>query len=102
MPEATIGAALFSAIQTPTTQLNGQVTIAAPRVPLAPVPTPIKSVTIESVNTNAVVYVGGDAVVAGDGYMLRPGATVSEDIDDLNKVYVTGTVGNIVSYIAVN
>ena len=88
--------------QVPTQVLNGQVTIAAPQVPLAAAATPIKSVTIENPSTNAVVYVGNNAVAVGDGYRLWPGATVSLDIDDLNKVYVTGTVGNVVSYIAVN
>jgi len=102
MPEATLGAEVFSVIQTPTAVLNGQVTIAAPSVPLAAVATTIKSVTIENVSTNAVVYVGNATVAAGNGYRLQPGATVSMDIDDLNKVYVTGTVGNIVSYLAVN
>lgn len=113
MPEASIGVDAFAvagaslvAIQalltTPTTVLNGQVTIAAPRVPLAAVATPIKSVTVENVSTNAVVYVGNDTVVAGNGYRLQPGATVSMDIDDLNKVNVTGTAGNVVSYLAVN
>jgi len=90
------------AVVPPTQVLNGQVTIAAPRVPLAAVSTPIKSVTIENPSTNAVVYVGNDAVTAADGYRLQPGATVSLDIDDLNKVYVTGTAGNVVSYLAVN
>ena len=99
--EAGVVAAL-SAVQVPTQVLNGQVTIAAPRVPLAAVATLIKSVTIENPSTNAVVYVGNATVVAGNGYRLQPGATVSMDIDDLNKVYVTGTVGNVVSYIAVN
>jgi len=99
---ATVNANLTTLLATPSTVLNGQVTIAAPRVPLAAVATPIKSVTIENVSTNAVVWVGDAAVLAGNGYGLRPGATVSMDIDDLNKVYVTGTVGNVVSYIAVN
>jgi len=90
------------AVVPPTQVLNGQVTIAAPRVPLVAVSTTIKSVTIENPNTNAVVYVGDAAVTAANGYRLQPGATVSMDIDDLNKVNVTGTVGNVVSYIAVN
>lgn len=85
----------------PSAVLNGQVMIAAPRVPLAGA-TPIKSVTIENPSTSAVVYVGNNAVTAANGYRLQPGATVSMDIDDLNKVNVTGTVGNVVSYIAVN
>lgn len=110
MPEATVDpitainniVVALSAVQTPTAVLNGQVTIAAPRVPLVAVATAIKSVTIESPSTNDRVYVGNATVVAGNGYCLQPGATVSMDIDDLNKVYVTGTVGNVVSYLAVN
>ena len=86
----------------PSQVLNGQVIIAAPRTPLAPNPTLIKSVTIENPSTNAVVYVGNNGVTAGNGFRLWPGGSVSMDIDDLNKVYVTGTVGNVVSYIAVN
>ena len=101
MPEATIGVDVFSSMQTPTAVLSGQVTIAAPSVPLAAVATQIKSVTIENISTNDVVYVGNVTVVAGDGYRLQPGATVSMDIDDLNKVNVTGTAGNVVSYLAV-
>lgn len=91
-------------IAPPSTVLdNPLVTIALPRVPLTAVSTPCKSVTIENPSTNNVVYVGNQGiVVGGPGYRLWPGATVSMDIDDLNKVYVTGTVGNDVSYIAVN
>ncbi len=86
----------------PTTILNNQVTIVSPRVPLTGASTSCKSVTIENPSTNAVVYVGNATVDNTNGYRLYPGATVSMDIDNLNKVYVTGTVGNIVSYIAVN
>ena len=101
--EAGVVAAL-NAVQVPTAVLNGQVTLTGTpaRDPLAAVATPIKSVTIENPITNAVVYVGNNAVVVTNGYRLQPGATVSLDIDDLNKVYVTGTAGNVVSYIAVN
>ena len=82
---------------------NPLVTIVLPRVPLTAGSTPCKSVTIENPSTNAVVYVANQNVaVGGPGYRLWPGATVSLDIDDLNKVYVTGTAGNVVSYIAVN
>ena len=88
----------------PTTVLNGQVTLTGtPAVdPLAGAATPIKSVTIENPSTNAVVYVGNNGVTVANGYRLQPGATVSLDIDDLNKVNVTGTAGNVVSWIAVN
>ena len=89
-------------LTTPTTVLSGQFTLVLAASPLVAVATPIKSVTIENVSTNAVVWVGPAGVTALTGYGLRPGATVSMDIDDLNKVYVIGTVGNVVSYIAVN
>jgi len=87
---------------TPTAVLNGQVVVAVAAAPLAGAATPVKSVTIENLSTNAVVFVGDNAVTIATGYGLRPGATVSMDIDDLNKVYVIGTAGNVVTYIAVN
>lgn len=89
-------------ITPPTTIYNGWITIAAIRAPLSATSVPILSVTIENVSTNAVVFVGNATVTAANGYGLRPGATVSLDIDDLNKVYVIGTAGNVVTYIAVN
>ncbi len=98
---ATINTSLATLLTTPTTIYNGQVTLAAAAVQLSAVSVPIKSVTIENVSTNAVAYVGNATVTALLGYGLRPGATVSMDIDDLNKVYVIGTVGNVVTYIAV-
>jgi len=84
---------------TPTVVLEGTVTLAVAAAPLIVASTPCKSVTIESVSTNAVAYVGN---ATNQRYILRPGATVSLDIDNLNKVYVRGTVGNIVTYLAVN
>ena len=86
----------------PTAVLSGQVTLAAAAAPLVGVATPCKSVTLENPNTNAVCYVGPAGVTALTGYRLQPGATVSLDIDDLNKVNVLGTVGNVISYVAVN
>jgi len=83
----------------PTAVLEGNVVLAVAAAPLIAANTPCKSVTIESVSTNAVANVGN---AANQRYQLRPGATVSIDIDNLNKVYVSGTAGNIVSYIAVN
>lgn len=85
-------------LATPTAILEGNVTLAAIATPLA-VSTPCKSVTIENPSTNAVVNVGN---ATNQRYQLRPGATISMDIDDLNKVYVSGTVGNVVTYIAVS
>jgi len=98
----TINANLTTLLTTPTTVLSGQFTLVLAASPLVAVATPIKSVTIESVSTNAVVWVGPVGVTALTGYGLRPGASVSMDIDDLNKVYVIGTIANIVTYIAVN
>lgn len=99
---ATINANLATLLTTPTTVLSGQFILVAAASPIVAVATPIKSVTIENLTTNAVVWVGPAGVTALTGYGLRPGATVSMDIDDLNKVYVIGTAGNVVSYIAVN
>ena len=79
--------------------LSGNITLAVAGAPLTAASTPVKSVTLENVNTNNVAYVGN---AGAQNYALRPGATVSLDIDDLNKVYVIGTVGNIITYIAVN
>ena len=98
----TINANLATLLTTPTTVLSGQFILVLAASPLVAVATPVKSVTIENLSTNAVVWVGPAGVTAGTGYGLRPGATVSMDIDDLNKVYVIGTVGNVVSYLAVN
>lgn len=89
-------------VTSPTTVRNGQVTLAAAATPLTAIATTIKSVTIENVSTNNVCYVGNALVTALLGYALRPGSTVSIDVDDLNKVYVLGTAGNIVTYIAVD
>lgn len=114
MPEASLGAGALSNIEasltvletslaSPSTVYNGQVTLTGtPAVNALAAATTIKSVTIENVSTNAVVYVGNATVTTANGYRLQPGATVSMDIDNLSKVYVTGTAGNIVSYIAVN
>jgi len=94
---ATINTNLSTLLTTPTAVLEGTVTLAVAAAPLA-VNTPCKSVTIENVSTNAVVNVGN---AANQRYQLRPGASISLDIDNLNKVYVSGTAGNIVTYIAV-
>lgn len=110
MPESSedgIVAALnvaLNAVQVPTQVLNNQVTLTGTpaRDPLAAVATPIKSVTITSPATNARVYLGNDTVTIANGDFLEPGMTKSMDIDDLNKVNVTGTAGNVISYIAVN
>ena len=90
-----------AAIKTPTVVLNGWGTVAAVATALS-AGEPIKSVTIENVSTNNVVFIGDADVTVLNGYGLRPGATVSLDIDDLNKVYHIGTAGNVITYLAVN
>lgn len=85
----------------PTSILSSQVTLtgAAQQFPSGA----CKSVTIENPSTNAVVAVGySNAVTLLNGYILRPGATISFDIDNLNRIWVIGTATQIISYIAVN
>ena len=86
MPEASIGSGVFAviqgqltAIQVPATILNGQVTLTGTptRDSLKAVATPIKSVTIESINTNAVVYVGNATVTTANGYRLESGVLLA-------------------------
>jgi len=95
---ATINTNLSTLLTTPTAVLEGTVTLAVAAAPLIAASTPCKSVTIESVSTNAVANVGN---AVNQRYALQPGASVSLDIDNLNKIYVRGTAGNIVTYIAV-
>ena len=87
----------------PTIIYSNQVTIAAAAAPLVANPLLVRSVTIEAPNTNAgPVWVGGAAVAVGAGFALRAGASVSFDFRDLNNIYVVGTVGDVVTYLAVN
>jgi len=101
---STIIASIFTSLgfSVPMIIYNGQVTLAAAAAPLSATSKTIKSVTIENVSTNSVCYVGNSSVTALTGYGLRAGATISLDINDLNKVYVLGTAPNVVTYIAVN
>lgn len=95
------GVPLVTVEESPTAIVEGQVTLtgAAQQFPAEA----CKSITIESPSTNAVVAIGHDnAVTLLNGYRLRPGATVSMDIDNANRVWVIGTLGQIVSYIGVN
>lgn len=103
MPEASEAGVVsaLNAVQVPTTIYDGQVTLTAVAQALSAVSVPIKSVTIENPNANAVVYMGNSAATVAS-YRIQPGATASMDIDNLNKVYVLGTVDEIVSYFAVN
>jgi len=86
---------------TPTSILHGQVTLggAAQQFPAGA----CASVTIENPITNAVVAIGNsNAVTLLLGYRLQPGATISLDIDNLNRIWVIGTAPQIISYIGVN
>lgn len=94
-------------IAPPTAILHGQVTLigAAQQFPAGA----CKSVTIESVAGNAIVGIGDDnTVTLLTGYILRAPpagggqATVSFDIDNLNRIWIIGTVGQIITYIGVN
>lgn len=85
----------------PTEFLEGQVILtgAAQQLPNEP----CKSMTIENPTGNAIVYVGHDnTVAAGTGYRLWPGATMSFDIDNVNKIWVIGTLNEVISYFGVN
>ncbi|GAI10441.1 unnamed protein product, partial [marine sediment metagenome] len=88
--------------QTPTTIYNNQITLEATAIPLSTESVPIKSVSIENAPANDVVYVGNAGVDATNGRRLWGGATIDKNIDNLNKVYVLGTVGQVISYEAVN
>jgi len=92
---------LYTLEETPTAIIEGVVTLtgAAQQFPNDP----CKSVTIENVSTNAVVYVGHDnTILAANGYALRSGATISLDIDNTNRIWVLGTAPQVITYIGVN
>lgn len=100
MPEGSGGYATTT-IVSPTAVIEGQVTLtgAAQQLPNEP----CMSVTLENVNTNNVVYVGHDTTLTvANGYPLRPGATVSMDIDNANRIWVIGTAAQVIGYIGVN
>ena len=93
--------AQLASIVTPTAYIEGQVTLtgAAQQLP----DEPCKSVTFESPSTNAVVCMGHDnTVTLLNGYRLQPGASHSVDIDNVNKIWVIGTLNEIISYGGVN
>lgn len=88
----------------------GQVVIAvtgtAVALSAASVPLPGGSVFLTALSTNtAVVTVGGSGVTntvdgSGNGLILGAGGNAVVFADDLNKVCVNGTAGDIVSYSA--
>jgi len=87
--------------ESPTIIVEGQVTLtgAAQQMPADA----CRSVTIENPIANAVVAIGPtNAVTLLNGYRLQPGATVSLDIDNVNRMWVIGTLNQIISYLGVN
>ena len=91
----------FTIEESPIAIVEGQVTLTgvAQNFPADP----CKSITIENPSTNAVVVVRHDnALTLLNGYRLQPGATVSMAIDNANRIWVIGTVAQIISYIGVN
>lgn len=92
--------AISAQLSTPTAIIEGQVTLTgvAQQLPNEP----CVSVTLENPSANAVVCIGHDnSVTLANGYRLQPGATVSMDIDNANRVWVIGTVTQVISYIGV-
>ena len=59
-----------------------------------------------SPNNSAIIYVGDSAVddTAGseNGTPLQPNEKVSIDIDDVSKLYINGTAGDVLMYNALN
>jgi len=85
----------------PTEVIEGQVTLTgvAEQLPNEP----CKSVTIENPAGNADVAIGSDnAVTLLNGYLLHGGATYSMDIDNTNRIWVIGTLNEVISYGGVN
>ena len=85
----------------PTVIIEGQFTLngAAQQLP----DEPCKSVTLENPSTNAVVVIGHDnALTLLNGYRLWPGATKSQDVDNVNAIWVIGTAPQVISYGGVN
>ncbi len=87
-----------------TTVLSGikLVTTAGTRVNLAS--NAIASITIKALSTNTgVIYVGGSAVAAANGYQLFANDTVSFDMDNTNAVWLDSSVNaEGISWLAVD
>jgi len=68
---------------------------------------PCKSLAIVASSTNAAnLYVAasgfyGVAAPSAQGYSLAAGDSISLDIDNVNKVQIAGTNGDIVSWLAI-
>lgn len=60
-------------------------------------------ISAASGNNAAGVTIGGSGVTntvngTGNGYILAPGASVSFAVDNVNRLYINGTTGDIVSW----
>ena len=88
----------------PTTLANGQKTVTtAGTAEVLGATTTIQGVIIKALSTNTnSVYVGDSSVDSTNGYVLRRGASVAFDIDNLDDVYVdVDTNGEGVSFLTV-
>lgn len=84
----------------PSTIYSGQVTLVATAVNLGnQALSSGLTITALSDNTNSL-FVGPSAVTSSTGLELKPGASLSLSIANLNLVYVIGTAGEKVSYLA--
>lgn len=81
--------------------IQGQVTIGASATQFMSADTLIKNgVIVQALSTNAhVVYIGGSGVSASNGFELQAGQATSIAIDNLNKLYVAGTLNEKICYI---
>ena len=87
----------------PTIIVNGQQTISITdtAVPLVSVSTSVAGVIIQALAANSGnVYVGDASVTTADGFELQPGQATSVAIDNLDKIYINGTVSDGVCFIA--
>ena len=85
----------------PTSIVEGQVTLtgAAQQFPADP----CQSLTIENPVNNGIVAIGHDnAITLLNGYIIRPGASWSIDIDNANRIWCIGTAADVISYGGVN
>lgn len=89
-----------------TTPVNGHKTIAVTNTAVAIVTssTPVKNgVIIQALSGNgASVWVGSSSVTSSNGFELQAGQATSMAVSDLQTVYVNGTSGDGICYIASN
>jgi len=62
--------------------------------------TPVVGVIIQALASNVNnIKVGDSSVVSSSGFELQPGQAVGLAIDNLNKVYINGTVADGVCFL---